>query len=106
MTFSVSFFARDVHSARTKLREAHAPEAVKALVELAIASVPQQNQISVGAGTAGVSQARSTDSAKEANHSAPRKPQLFGILVETHGHIDEHGGNSNLGGFSVRPFYD
>lgn len=107
MSFSVSFFARDVHSARSKLHEARAPEGVKALIELALASIPPQNQTSAGAGSVGVSQARTSDSAKEiSNAGQPKVPRLCGILVETHGHIDESGGRSNIGAFRVEPFYD
>lgn len=107
MSFSISFFARDVHIARSKLHEARAPEGVKALIELALASIPSQSYISTGAGSAGVSQARTSDSAKEVGNSpSPRVPRLCGILVETHGHIDETGGRSNIGAFRVEPYYD
>lgn len=104
MSFSISFFARDVHSAQTKLRDCYAPASVKAVVELALAGIPQQPQISVGAGSS--SSAGASDSARGANQATPRKPQLCGILVETHGHIDEHGGRSGINSFRVEPYYD
>jgi hypothetical protein len=111
MSFSVSFFARDVNSARTKLHDASAPAGVKALIELALAGIPLQSHGGSGAGSAGIaSQARTSDAAKEAgtgsNSPSPRSPRLCGILVETHGHIDEHGARSNLGTFRVEPYYD
>lgn len=102
MSFSISFFARDVHSARSKLREAYAPEAVKALIELSIAAIPAQNNLGAGAS----SQGSSSDTAKHSNQATPRVPRLCGILVETHGHIDENGGRSNIGLFRVEPYYD
>lgn len=107
MSFSISFFARDVHAAKSKLREAYAPESVKALIELSIAGIPQEN--SGGAGQPmTAAQASETDGAKVsgANRPAPRRPKLCGILVETHGHIDENGGRSNIGAFRVEPYYD
>lgn len=106
MSFNIQFFARDVHSARFKLRGAYAPEAVKELIELSLASIPQENQFGGATGLAGVGQERTTGGAKEANHPSPRRPQLCGIWVECHGHIDEGGGMSDLGAFRVRPYYD
>jgi hypothetical protein len=102
MSFSTSFVARDVHTARRKLHEAHMPAAVKALVELALAGIP----VGGGAG-AGVVGYCTADEAKQAvNVPAPRPPRLCCILVEAHGHIDESGGRSNIGLFRVEPYYD
>lgn len=100
MSFNVSFFARDAQSARNKLAAAYAPAAVKALVELAIAGMPAQ-------GHAGASQAPASDGARAAGNAAsPKLPRLCGILVETHGHIDDGGGVSSIGAFRVEPCYD
>lgn len=107
MSFSVSFFARDVHTARSKLQAAFAPAAVKALVELALAGIPSQPRPNSGAGSlvsqSGVSE---TKQASAGNSPSPREPRLCGILVETSGHIDEHGDRSGLSGFRVEPYYD
>lgn len=106
MSFSVSFFARDVHTARAKLHEAHAPAGVKALVELAIAGIsatPQQND-HAGAGSS--SHGASGTASQSVNRASPAPRRLCGILVETHGHIDEGGGRSNIGGFRVDPYWD
>ena len=102
MSFSISFFARDVDTARSRLREAYAPEAVKALVELAIATIPHQSRHQ----NTGAGQSVSVDSAKTSNQATPRPRGLCGILVETHGHIDEGGGRSNINLFRVEPYYD
>lgn len=109
MSFSVSFFARDVHTARSKLREAHAPAAVKALVELAIAGIPPQTPPNSGTGGSGSVTQSGASEAKQAstgNSPSPRQPRLCGILVETSGHIDENGARSGLSGFRVEPYYD
>ncbi|MGY3393418.1 hypothetical protein ACVWW6_006009 [Bradyrhizobium sp. USDA 3311] len=107
MSFAVSFFARNVDHARSMLHEARAPIAVKALVELTLASIPRQASAGAGASSASTAnQARPSDAAKDANAPATPAPQLRGILVETHGHIDEHGAQSYLNGFKVQPLYD
>ncbi|QQO30748.1 hypothetical protein JJC00_18870 [Bradyrhizobium diazoefficiens] len=109
MSFSVSFFARDVHTARSKLREAFAPAAVKALVELAIAGIPPQTQPNGGAVSSGAANQSGASEVKQAstgNTPSPRQPRLCGILVEASGHIDEHGARSGLSGFRVEPYYD
>lgn len=108
MSFSISFFARDVHSAKSKLREAYAPEAVKALIELSLAGIPQEGLASAGTGQMAAAQTAATDGMKvsDANRPTPRRPKLCGVLVSTHGHIDEHGGHSSIGAFRVEPYYD
>lgn len=109
MSFSVSFFARDVQAAQTKLREAYAPAAVKALVELALAGIPSASQSPyAGAGQAMTGQDAAKAAAEGAgvNRSVPRTPKLCGILVETNGHIDENGQRSGIATFRVEPFYD
>ena len=103
MSFYVSFFASSVQSARGKLREAYAPEGVKALIELAIASVPQERAVT-GAGQASAS-AASTNIASSANRATPAPKGLAGIRVETSGHIDEYGGRSYIDRLTVEPFY-
>lgn len=105
MSFSVSFFARDVHTARAKLHEAVAPAGVKALIELAIAGVsgtPQHNELA-GAGSSSPSSSGSTGHSP--SRATPAAPRLGGILVETHGHIDENGGRSTIGEFRVHPYW-
>jgi hypothetical protein len=104
MSFSVSFFARTPDAARSKLQDAHAPAAVKALVELALAGIPS----SAVPSTSGVGQASSSEGANRSSNASPsiRPPRLCGILVETHGHIDEGGSRSNLSLFRVEPYYD
>lgn len=104
MSFNISFFARDVHTARTKLSEVHAPAAVKAVIELAIAGIPPQPP-APRADAMTLSDA-SKEMAGAGNRPTPRPPRLAGILVETHGHIDESGSRSNIGLFRVEPYYD
>jgi hypothetical protein len=113
MSFSVQFFARDVHAARAKLHEAHAPAAVKALIELAIAGVTGEMQPAALQGGAGMSSGACITAAsggsndlKSVNHATPRARRICGILVETHGHIDEYGGRSGINAFRVEPYYD
>ena len=103
MSFSVNFFATGVSDARNKLQSSYAPGAVKALVELALAGI--KTSPSSGSG-GGAGQAPKVLTAGDAgNAPAPRPAELRGILVETHGHIDENGGQSEIGLFRVRPFY-
>lgn len=101
MSFGFTFAARDVSSARRQLQETFAPMAVKALVELALASVPAPRPASPGT---------SSDEAFTAGGNpriaTERKPDILGILIEVSGHIDECGGKSSLERFIVRPLYD
>lgn len=108
MSYSFSFFARDVHAARRKLDEVHAPAGVKALVELALAGIGPRPLQSAGATQAGSSRdaAEKTLAETRANQPTPRVPQLAGIHVESHGHIDEYGQGSGIGTLKVQPFYD
>jgi hypothetical protein len=107
LSFSIQFFAKDVHSARSKLRDSHAPEAVKAVIELAIAAIPHESRPSQsGAGMSeGAGILASGNNTASNRPNPPALPRLCGILVETHGHIDENGGRSNIGAFRVEPFY-
>lgn len=108
MSFSVSFFARDVQSAQSKLRDAYAPAAVKALVELALAGIPAASQPQYNGGIVS-QQGIGSDAAKvevAVNRTVPRQPKLCGVLVETHGHIDENGQRSGINTFRVEPYYD
>lgn len=102
MSFSINFTARTVAGARSKLRETYAPEAVKAVVKLAIASIrePLQGGVSAQAG------ASSGQGANARNAETARSPQLIAITVEACGHIDESGGRSNIDRFIVQPLYD
>ena len=104
MSFYISFFARDVYSAQAKLREAYAPTAVKALIELAIASVPHES--SGGAGSAGNVATGTGAQLNKTPSNAPARPRLAGILVETSGHIDDQGQRSWIDKFRVEPYYD
>ena len=103
MSFSFSFTARSVASARSKLREQYAPEGLKALIELALAGIrePVQPAFTRSQETSGVSQA-----ANAAKAEAPRQSPLVGIFVEAWGHIDDGGGRSNIDRFLVQPLYD
>lgn len=115
MSFHISFFARDVQSAHAKLREAYAPAAVKALIELALAGIPAitpaiQGYASNGASAPIPTQAPwgrgDAEKAKAFAPAAPRAPVLCGIKVEAVGHIDENGHTSNIGTFRVEPLFD
>ena len=105
MSFSISFFARDIHTARSRLQGVYAPAAVKALIELALSSIPAEIP---GSGLSGVAQqAAGAESTKsQGNRATPAPRRLAGILVETNGHIDEYGGRSWLNQFRVEPYYD
>ena len=110
MSFTISFFARDAYAARSKLQNAYAPAAVKALVELALAGIPADSVTpNSGAGVSGGTSA--ADGAKSqangpANATAIPRRRLCGIRVETSGHIDEHGERSWINSFRVEPCYD
>lgn len=100
MSFTISFTARDVHSARRKLNDASAPIAVKAVIELALARIPPPRPI--------VPQPPSTrDTCSTAGVAGSRLPEFVGILVEAYGHFDETGqGASKIERFLVQPLFD
>ena len=105
MSFGFSFTARTVHSARQKLREAHAPEIVKALVEKALDQLPKYSGGSQP-------QAMSSSHRDGANQSPPQGasaiPEFCGVFVEASGHIVEWGdmGRSWIDRFVVQPLFD
>src|SRR4029077_10754081 len=90
----VNFFARNVWDAQQKLQAAHAPGAVKALIEKALDGISEpQPTPSPGVSSSGVSIASSSSGSNDkAIASGTRAPVFAGVLVETHGHIDESGG--------------
>lgn len=105
MSFSFNFTASSVSSARAKLAAAYAPAAVKAVVELALASIREPAPVAMtravdaksagnGAASSGGQQASSTS------------PHFLGVFVEAWGHIDECGGASQIQKFEVRPLFD
>lgn len=111
MSFHFTFTARDTWSARNKLREVYAPEAVKAVVELCIASLrPPQQPLPVpgvqvfGAATDGA--ASSGEGVKGEPQTTSAQPFFCGLLVEAWGHIDECGGKSSIDHFVFQPLFD
>jgi hypothetical protein len=103
MSFSVQFFARTVFDAQQKLQVAYAPGAVKALIEKALDGIPKAHPTPSSGVSASSGSSGSND---KAIASGPRAPIFAGVLVETHGHIDEGGSVSEIGRFVVRPLYD
>lgn len=101
MSFSMSFAATSAHGAHQKLREASAPAAVKALVELALAGLrwPQQATQGEGAG--------SMNDKAIASSGSSRKPTLVAVYVETYGHLEEGGSDRSwIDRFVVQPLYE
>lgn len=103
MSFSFSFTARNVASARSKLRDQYAPEGVKALIELALAGIREPVQLAF---TRSQETAGGNPTGNATKTEAPRHSPLMGIFVEAWGHIDEGGGRSNIDRFLVQPLYD
>jgi hypothetical protein len=109
MSFHISFAARTVYEARSKLQLHHAPAAVKALIEKALDAIPAPKpeppslQASTGAG------ARADVHYVEAGRTvAPQgrnEPAHFGVFVEVWGHIADagDGGTSEMQRFVVKP---
>jgi hypothetical protein len=113
MSFHISFFARDVNSAHNKLREAHAPAALKALIELALGGIARSQSAGVPAAAAPPTQAPWPKSSGDMKAMAaafappaPRTPSLCGVRVEASGHIDENGQHSFITAFKVEPLFD
>jgi hypothetical protein len=109
MSFHITFAARSVHEARFKLNYEHAPAAVKALIELALAAVPTPKltppQQAIGmAASGGDGEAR-----EGLPVSGPTRqtaaPSHFGVFVEVWGHIADagDGGRSEIQRFVVQP---
>jgi hypothetical protein len=117
MSFHFTFTARSSYSARQQLHEVHAPAAVKALVENALAAIawpalkPPEPLNAPGMVTAaGEARATRADGGMVAAKQATRKErEVFGVLVEVWGHIAEGGGGnepSEIQRFVVRPLFD
>lgn len=96
MSFRFSFTARDVSSAHAKLQSVHAPAAVKALIEVALTSVPRSQPVAQGR----------TPNTGFSDPQSVRTPTLAGILVEAQGHVDDSGGEGKIDRFLVQPLYD
>lgn len=105
MSFSFNFTAGSVASARAKLAAEYAPAAVKAVVELALAGIREPAPAVMTRTTEAVKSA-AAGVASAGAASASTSPRLVGVLVEAYGHIDEHGGCSQIMKFEVRPLFD
>ena len=99
MSFSFSFFASSLWSARQKLKETNAPTTVQALVEIAIAGIREP----APATQAGASTNAASTGKGETN---TRHPRFAGVFVEAFGHIDADGQKSWLERFVVQPMYE
>jgi hypothetical protein len=100
MSFIFSFCATSLYGARSKLSEQHAPAAVKALVELALAGIREPVP-----STQGASAGRGEGNARQAEPSQ-RPPRFVGVFVEAWGCIDTSGGKSSMDRFVVQPLYE
>ena len=80
MSFSVSFSACSIQSARRKLDQAHAPASVKVLIEKALDAMPLHVQATV---------AQETNVKTITAKASEPAPVFFGVLVEASGHISD-----------------
>lgn len=111
MSFHVSFVARSVPAARSKLASAHAPAVVKLLIEKALDAIalPSKKNPGDADAEAYAEQPMSSGRSVTMTIGGPRKPQLLGVQVEADGHFSEPGDeepNSWLHKFNVRPLID
>jgi len=100
MSFSFQFSAADKYDALRKLHDAHAPAAVKAVIEMALQGLPHVSspQTSTSASTTAGARGQGSGSA------SARPPELRGVFVEAWGHIDETGvGESKVERLAVKP---
>jgi hypothetical protein len=108
MSFHISFAARTVYEARSKLQLHHAPAAVKALIEKALDAIPApkpeppSGQASTGVGEAREGRGVGTGTMAR---QGPAEPAHFGVFVEVWGHIADagDGGTSEMQRFVVKP---
>jgi hypothetical protein len=123
MSFSLSFGAKSVQSARHKLNNeyAYVPASVKALIEKALDAIPlpvpeplpslASGRDATG-GESAVGRITYADKVAGSGQSVNAKqhePILVGVLVECEGHIANPGDSwphSQINKFLVRPFYE
>jgi hypothetical protein len=93
MSFSVYFTARNIHEARHKLKEAQAPAAVKAVIELALCgALPAAKPLNIIGAEEAKAQSVGASAGASGRASQAQSPHgLFGLKVEAHGHIADVG---------------
>ena len=110
MSFSISFAARTIASARHKLSKENAPAAVKALIDKALDGLPQMLPLAPIRSHSDIRAQESSLAASGASpvHSSVEKPTLFGVFVEASGHVanPEDGYAHSSATIKVTPLFD
>jgi hypothetical protein len=109
MSFGIHFTAGSLVSAKHKLNEAHAPHAVKALIERALETLQPPAPPRVEAAVFARDEEAPAGVTRVSLRSA--RPHLIGVLVECYGHMAEPGtpveaGKSWIDKFVVQPIFE